>query len=98
MLVKIHNSYRQIIAICDSDLVGKTFEEGNRQIFVNPNFFQGEEKKESEVLKIIEEGSDDDSTFNIVGEQSTNAALKAGLIKKEGITHIQHIPIALVLL
>ena len=42
MLVKIHESYISIIAICDSDLIGKTFEEGKKNIFVNPNFFQGD--------------------------------------------------------
>jgi hypothetical protein len=98
MLVKIHNSYRSIIAICDSNLIGKTFEEGNRCIFINPNFFQGEEKAENEVLEIIEQGSAEDYTFNIVGQESIAIALKSGIIKQEGITTIQGVPIALVLL
>jgi hypothetical protein len=98
MLVKIHSTYRDIIAICDSNLVGKTFEEGNRCIFINPNFFGGEEKKENEVLEIIEMGAGEDFTFNIVGEESIKLALKSGLIKEDGVITIQGIPIALVLL
>jgi hypothetical protein len=98
MLVKIHETYRDIIAICDSNLVGQTFEEGNRCIFINPNFFKGEEKNEKEVLEIIEIGAGEDFTFNIVGEESIKTALKCGLIKDDGVITIQGIPIALVLL
>jgi len=98
MLVKIHSSYRNIVAICDSNLIGKTFEENNRCIFINPNFFNGEEKSEQDILEIIEKGTYEDYTFNIVGKESVALALKAGIIRLEGITEIQGIPIALVLL
>ena len=98
MLVKIHSSYRNVVAICDSDLIGKTFEEGVREIKVTENFFKGDEKTEAEVLEIIEQGSDEDYTFNIVGKEAVKLALKSGLVKPEGIIKIQGIPIALVLL
>ena len=98
MLVKIHNSYRNVIAICDANLLNKKFEEGNKSITLNPHFFQGEEKSEEEVLEIIEEGTAEDCTFNIIGAEAINLALKSGIIEPEGITKIQGIPIALVLL
>lgn len=98
MLVKIHKSYRTVVAICDSDLIEKKFEQGNKQLEVKPSFFKGEEKTEQETLKIIEDASAEDATFNIVGEKSTQLALKTGIIKPEGIQTIQNIPIALVLL
>lgn len=98
MLVKIHSSYRNVIAICDSNLIGKTFEEGKRAITVNPHFFQGEEKNEQDIAQIMEEGSAEDYTFNIVGPESVALALKLGIIKQEGIIQIQGIPLALVLL
>ena len=98
MLVKIHSSYRITIAICDSELIGKTFEEGIKQIKVTESFFKGEEKTEQEVLDIMEHGAAEDQTFNIIGEKSVNLALKTGLIKPEGIIRIQQVPIALVLL
>ena len=98
MLVKVHNSYRETIAICDSDLIGKTFQEGQKQLIITENFFRGEEKSESEVMNIIESGSSEDCTFNIVGKQAVGLALKSGIIKPEGIIKIQDIPVALVLL
>ena len=98
MLVKIHSSYRNVVAICDSDLIGKTLQEGKKYLFVNPNFYQGEEKDEKQVLEIIEKGSAEDYTFNIVGEESVNLALKSGIIREEGISKIQGVPLALILL
>ena len=40
----------------------------------------------------------EDATFNIAGEKSVNAAIKAGVISKESVGKIQGIPFALVLL
>jgi len=98
MLVKIHKSYRYVVAICDSNLIGKEFEDNHRAIKMNPHFFQGDEKTEEEVLEIIENAEAEDANFNIVGKQSIATALKTGIIKQEGITEIKGIPIALVLL
>ena len=53
MQVKIHDSYRKIVAIADSDLIGKTFEEDIRIIEVRDNFFKGEEKTREEVIEIM---------------------------------------------
>jgi len=97
MLIKIHESYRNIVAVCDSELVGKRFEEGNSQIEIG-SFFGNDEKTEEEVLAIIKEADRDDATFNIVGEQSCKIALKAGIINEKGIKRIQGIPVALTLL
>jgi len=98
MLIKIHNSYRRIVAICDNELVGKKLEEGQRVIDIRESFYKGEEKTEEEILNILEEYSGDDATFNIVGENSVKIALKSGLIQPEGVVNIQGVPVALVLL
>jgi hypothetical protein len=86
------------VAICDSNLLEKKFEENDKQIIIGKNFFGGEEKTASEVLKILEDHSAEDATFNIVGEESVALALKSKLIQPKGITKIQNIPVALVLL
>jgi hypothetical protein len=95
MLVKIHESYRKIVAVCDSDLIGKTFTEGIKQIEIKSNFFKGEEKNKQEVLKILKELDKEDATFNIVGEKSVQSALEAKIIKEHGIMKIEGIPVAL---
>lgn len=97
MLIKIHKSYRDVVAICDKELLGKKFEQGDMQIEIS-SFFDGEHKTEPEVLEIIKNASSEDVSFNIVGKKSIKTALKAGIISKEGIKTIQGIPMALTLL
>jgi hypothetical protein len=98
MIVKIHKSCRIAVAICDKELIGKIFEEGNKQINLTTTFFKGEEKSEKEVIEIIEDMSMEDATFNIVGKKSCRIAKNLGLIDDSCILYIQDIPIGLVLI
>jgi len=101
MLVKIHKSYRDVVAICDSELLGKTFEEGQRILEIRETFYGGEnseELNEEKLIELMKSLEREDATFNIVGKKSVEAALKAGIINKGGIKTVQGIPFALVLL
>ena len=98
MLVKIVKTYRDVVAVCDANLLGKKFEEGKFQLDVKESFFKGEKTSEEDVINIMKQMSMEDSTFNIIGEKSVNAAVKAGIISKEGIKEIQGIPFALILI
>jgi hypothetical protein len=98
MKIKIHKSYRDIVAICDKDLLGKRFEQGNLQLDVKESFFNGKDVSEKEAMEIIFDMATEDATFNIIGHKSVKTALKAGLIQKQGIKTIQEIPFALVLM
>ncbi len=98
MLVKIHNTYRDIVAVCDSELLGKLFEEDKFQLDVKESFFKGEEKTKQEVFDIMQDMAKEDATFNIVGREATELAIEAGIITQEGIKEIQGVPFALVLL
>lgn len=98
MLIKIIKTYRDIVAVCDKELIGKRFEEGKFQLEVKENFFNGDETDEEKAIEIMEQMSMKDSTFNIVGEKSVNTAIKAGIISREEIKKIQDIPFALVLM
>ena len=98
MFVRIIKTYRDVVAICDSELLGKKFEQNQFQLDIKESFFGGDKKSEEEVIEILKELAKEDATFNIVGEKSTKAALKAGIISKKGIKKIQGIPFALVLM
>ena len=98
MLVNIIKTYRDVVAICDSELLGKCFEDDLFQLNVKESFYKGEKRTEQEVIQIIKDMKSEDATFNIVGERSTNCAVKAGLISKDSIKTIQGIPFALVLM
>ncbi|MFH1311051.1 MAG: DUF424 family protein [Nanoarchaeota archaeon] len=98
MFVNIIQAYRDIVAVCDKELLGKRFEEGKFQLDVKENFYKGKDADRIKILKIMKEMSKEDATFNIVGEKSINTALEAGIISKEEIRRIKGIPFALILL
>lgn len=98
MFLKIHKSYRDVVAVCDSDLIGKRFEEGRFQMDIKENFYKGEEISEEKAMFIMKNMSREDATFNIVGKNSIKVAIQAGIIDEEAVGEIQSIPFALVLL
>jgi uncharacterized protein len=98
MQVKVHDAYRRIVALCDTDLIGKTFSEDKRQIEVRESFFKDMEKSKDEMIKFLKEMEKEDATFNIVGKESVECALVARIISQEGIFTIDNVPVALVLM
>ena len=72
ILIRIIKSYRDVVAICDSDLLGKRFEQGKFQLDVKESFFKGEETDEEKAIEIMKDMSKEDATFNIVGKKSIN--------------------------
>jgi uncharacterized protein len=85
ILVKFHED---VVALCDSDLIGKEFEEGDRYLKVSEVFFKGEEISEDDLRKIFK-GVDN---LNIVGKEVVDFALKEGFINEEDVILIQGVP------
>jgi len=98
MFIKIIKSYRDTVAVCDSSILGKKFEQGNFQLDLKESFYKGDEVSEEKAIEIMKKMSTEDATFNIAGQESIDAALKAGVISQESIGKINGIPFALVLL
>ena len=98
MFLKIIKSYRDIVAICDTELLGKVFEEEKFQLNVKESFFKGEEVDQKKAIEILKDMVMEDATFNIIGEESVKTAIKAGIITKGSIGKIANIPFALILL
>jgi len=98
MFIKIHKSLRTVVAICDSDLINKTFEDKKRQLHVRENFYKDKEVDKEGLIELIRRQKLEDASFNIVGKESIQIALEAGIIKSEGVHKIKGIPFALVLL
>ncbi len=98
--LKVHNSYRKVIALCDINLIGKKFYEGNLQLDLKEDFYKGDKMEDEEVIAFLKEAAIEDATFNIVGEKSIELALKSGIIEKSenSIIKIQNIPHALSLI
>jgi len=102
MYLNIIHSYRDVVAICDAELLGKTFEQDKFQLNIKENFYKGAENNqpvsEEQALKILKNMKAEDATFNIVGKKSIQTAIQAGVIDENSILKIQGIPFSLVLI
>lgn len=96
MLLKIHPSYRKVVAICDEDLIGKKFTEGIRQLDLRENFYKGDKIDSEKAVNKIRLLAIEDSTFNIVGKESVETAIKAGIMTEKNVGKVADIPFALV--
>lgn len=89
MYVKIHKSDDSVVtAICDENLIGKTFSENEKEISISERFYKGEKKSEEEVIDILKNATN----LNLVGEQTINLTLKLKIITKDSIILIKEIP------
>lgn len=91
--MKVYMSERRVgsdvlIAVCDEDLIGKTFREGNLKLEVKESFYGGKLVSIEDALDAIERAT----IVNMVGENIISKAIEAGLIPPEGIIRIQGVP------
>ncbi|MCJ7570659.1 MAG: DUF424 family protein [Candidatus Thermoplasmatota archaeon] len=77
-----------LIAACDKNLIGKTFEEGKYQIEVRKDFYDGE-RVTPEILK---EFLKDATIANLVGDETVTCAIEMGLIDPDSVIKIKGIP------
>lgn len=98
MKVKIHKGARIVVAICDSDLIGKVFEDEKRKLDLTTTFFDGDEKDSEEVREIINFYKQEDACFNVVGNKTIKLAKECKVIEDLGIAEINGISFGLVLI
>ena len=62
------------------------------------NFYKDKQVTYEEAVKILKKENNEDSTFNIIGKKSIQAAIEAGLITKNDFATVDNIPFTLILL
>jgi len=90
MIVSEHKSRdgKLIVSVCDSGLIGKKFEQGNKILDLTSKFYQGEEKSEEDILKLFRKAY----IVNLVGEKSVNLGMKAEIVSGNHVIVIKKIP------
>jgi hypothetical protein len=73
-----------ILAVCDKEHLGKTFEEGQISFTVSIRFFGGEKVTEKELKKLFKEFA----SINLFGDKCVEIAEKEGLITPTSIVKI----------
>ncbi|MEM0203625.1 MAG: DUF424 domain-containing protein [Archaeoglobaceae archaeon] len=87
--MKIYNVRGEtLVAVCDSELVGKVFSEGKLRIEVKESFYGTEEFEEKEVVNALRKAT----IANITGEKAVNLAIKIGIVDKDRVLRISGCP------
>jgi len=97
ILLKVHESYRWVVAVCDKNVFGRKLSEDGRVLDVSGEFFNGDEVDEEKLKSEIIRCNREDASFNFVGEKSVGVAKELGFVKDEGVVMIDGVPFALVL-
>lgn len=92
MIAKLHKSKdnRVVVAVCDSELLGKKFEEGNKQLDMTSDFFNGEEKDDLAIGDLIRNAD----SVNLVGEKAVKLGIDDGVVEEGHVKKIAGIPYA----
>lgn len=88
---KIHRQGKEVlVAASDADLVGRTFEEGEFQLFVAEGFYGGDEDEVSERVLVMALRTC--SIANLVGETVVAIAVRCGLVDRANVITIGGVP------
>jgi hypothetical protein len=89
MFMKKYDTEGQlIVAVCDKNIIGKKFREGELVLRLNEDFYKGEDAWEEEVKEALSCAT----IANIAGEKSIACAVECGCIDPDNIIFIQGIP------
>jgi len=88
MIAKKHEiEYKTILAVCDKEHLGKTFEEGAICFTASVKFYGGEEVTEAELIQLFKEAD----SINLFGNKCVGIAIKEGLTSEKGALKIKGI-------
>ena len=73
-----------LVAVCDSEIIGKTFKEGELKIEVKEGFYGESEVGEEDVKDALKRAT----IANITGKRAVNLAIKIGIVDKKNVLRI----------
>jgi len=89
MYLKSYSVNKEIlVAACDSELVGRTFCEGELHFYVNEDFYKGQPADEREVKKALKEAT----IANLVGQRSVACGIDSGVVDEDCVIMIDGVP------
>jgi uncharacterized protein len=95
MKVKIHKAKgnRLVVAVCDSDCLGKIFEEKGLVLDCSAEFYKGEDMSDKDLLMLVRRAY----ILNCVGKESVDFLIMHGFVAKTGVLSVSGVPHAQVL-
>ncbi len=83
----VHTANEVLVIVCDSELLGKEFKEGEFRLKVHRSFYNGREASIKECLAALRQAT----IANMVGS-IVEHAIKEGLIDRKNVIRIQNVP------
>ena len=74
-----------LVSVCDSDVLGETFEDGAVSLTVTEEFYGGEEVSTETVIDVLSRAT----VANIVGTQAVQVAIEAGIVDEANVLQIE---------
>ena len=89
MYIKTYHSGSEVlVAVCDRELVGRSFKDGNLHLTVSERFYKGAEATEDEVIGSLRHAT----IANLVGQRSIQCALDHKFIEEASILVVDGVP------
>lgn len=89
MYMKQYDTERQlIVAVCDKEIIGMKFHEGELTLKLEISFYKGRAASETEVKKALSCAT----IANIAGEKAIACAVECGCVDPDTIIFIEGIP------
>lgn len=82
-----------LVSVCDEDVLGRTFEDGDVSLTVTEEFYSGDHLEEGEVLASLERAA----VANLVGNRTVELAIEAGFVDDGNVLEIGRVRHAQVL-
>ena len=82
-----------LVSVCDADVLGETFENGEASLTVDPDFYDGEEATAEEVVASLSRAA----VANLVGHDAVGVAVEHGFVEEtnvlefDGTVHAQYL-------
>ena len=74
-----------LVSVCDADVLGETFENGEASLTVDEDFYGGEEADADAVIASLANCS----VANIVGTRAVELAVEAGFVEEENVLDLE---------
>lgn len=84
ILSERHTDQGLLVSVCDTDIIGETFEDGAITLTVDEDFYGGDEVDESTVVDSLARAQ----VANIVGHEAVDVAVDAGIIDAANVLEV----------
>ena len=91
--VKVHSTEgKSVLAICDEEILGKTFSADGLKLNINERFYKGKLKNQDEIVKILPAFGD----INLVGKNIIALAIEMSFVDEQSVLKVDDMPYAMV--